>query len=298
MSNGDQMDWSEIIDEAKEWDRRYLDGVVHSLELYEDPHDLQKVIHEFLSYKNRGAFKLTNPHSKRLWMAELILSFLALKRGESGESWDEALESRSVACALVTFTHDEWACADNNIQFGLGRAKQMVRNALNGVDFIAHFEAAPYRNEEWVTDGVVGKLISFHCHAIAWASSRSVLDRLRKRINPRFIPLLGNRSGVQFKKLDSEQDLITALAYISKMPTLGYRTFKKRNGKIGQAKSKISFKSRHHLFTALKKYDLFKFWLSGGDGAKAIREARTKLKGYKPRRPPIDRKRFRQKYLW
>jgi hypothetical protein len=82
---------------------------------------------------------------------------------------------------LITFTHKEWACADNNIQFNIGRAKQMVRNALMGTDFIGCFEAAVYNNEERETDGVVGKLISFHCHAISWASSYSLLSRLRSR---------------------------------------------------------------------------------------------------------------------
>ena len=171
----------------------------------------------------------------------------------------------------------------------------MVRNALMGTDFIGCFEAAVYNNEEWETDGVVGKLISFHCHAISWASSYSLLSRLRSRIKGRFEPILGNRFGVRFAKLKTEKDLVTAVAYIAKMPTLGYRTFKRENGKKRQESSKLSFKSRHHLFTALKKYDLFKFWLSGGDGVKAIRAARAKLKGYKPR-DPIDQNRHRQKY--
>jgi hypothetical protein len=288
------MDWSDIIENANDWDQRYLDGVVHSLELYENPEDLRRVIQEYLSFKNRGAFKATNPYSKRLWLAEILQSFLAIKRGEAGDSWSEALEKGTVACALVTFTHEDWACADTNIQFDLSKAKTMVRNALVGTDFLARFEAAVYKNEEWETGGVTGKLVCFHCHGIVWASSRSVLDRLRTRINPRFAPILSSKAGIRFDSLNTEKDLVAALAYIGKMTTLGKRTVKKANGKTIQKPAKISFKSQHHLFNALKKHDLFKFWLSGGEGVRAIREARTKLKGYKPRRVPN----IRRKYLY
>src|ERR1035437_3467271 len=282
-----------IIRNAEEWDQRYLEVTVHSLERHEDYRTFEQTKRQFLSRKNRGEFNLTNPYSKRLWLPELLHSFLTIIGDRDEAGLDDDYGDLKVACALITFTHKEWACADNNIQFDIGRAKQMVRNALMGTDFIGCFEAAVYNNEEWETDGVVGKLVSFHCHAISWASSYSLLSRLRSRIKGRFEPILGNRFGVRFAKLKTEKDLVTAVAYIAKMPTLGYRTFKRENGKKRQESSKLSFKSRHHLFTALKKYDLFKFWLSGGDGVKAIRAARAKLKGYKPR-DPIDRNRHRQ----
>ena len=286
-----------VILDAEEWDQKYLEVTVHSLERYENGRDLEQTIRQFLSRKNRGEFKITNPYSKRLWLPELLHSFLTIMHNHDEAGLDDDYGDLRVACALITFTHKEWACADNNIQFNIGRAKQMVRNALIGTDFIGCFEAAVYKNEEWETGGVLGKLVCFHCHAIVWASCYSLLSRLRSRIKSRFEPILGNKSGVRLDALKTRKDLLQAVAYIAKMPAMGYRTVRKSNGKKAQEPSRITFKSRHHLFTALKAYDLFKFWLSGGDGVRAIRAARAKLKGYKTR-DPIDRNEHRRKYLW
>ena len=88
---------------------------------------------------------------------------------------------------MVTFIDLSWAFPIDNIKFDLDAAKQKVRNALTGLSFIACFEAACYTNEEWETDGVSGKLVSFHCHALVWATNRSQLVRRRAKINPRLV---------------------------------------------------------------------------------------------------------------
>ena len=266
----------ELIKRAEEYDDLYLNVMVHSVELYSDRSD--EVIEEFLSRRNRETFNLTNPHSKRLWLIELLNGFLAEHRQRVGSKWRE-VERDQTAFALVTLTHKGWVCSQNNIQFDLARAKQKVRNALAGTNFIANFDAALYTNEDWTTEGILGKLVSFHCHAVVWARNRSELDRLRKYIRPRFEPILGNANGARFDSLDTVDDAVRALAYQFKMPFLGYRTTVNQKGKKTQVSTpKLTFLSRWHLFNELNKYSLFDFSLSGGAGAHILRTARNRLK--------------------
>ena len=207
----------ELIKKAEEWDETYAEVTVHALEIYDQDQvdDLQR---EFLSHKNRGAFHLTNHYSKRLWVTALLQSFLNSRRKLYGRSWQQELQNGKVACALVTIVHKDWACADNNIQFDLNRAKRKVRRALVGSNFIANFEAAPYRDERWETNGESGKLICFHCHAIVWAGSLSGLRRLQQKIQGQFKPILGAKRGVNMRRLPTENDLAGALVYNAKMP--------------------------------------------------------------------------------
>jgi hypothetical protein len=194
------------------------------------------------------------------------------------------LKQGRVVCALVTFTDENWACPDTKIEFDLNRAKQKVRNALSGLSFIAAFEAACYVNEKWEKAGKEGNLVSFHCHTVVWATHYSQLSRCRKRIKPRFKPILGNRSGVRFDALKKAEDVGKALRYQAKMPARGYRTVSRGWGKKTQTSAKLSYLSRYRLFTALQQYDLLDFWLAGGEGSQVLREARTKLHEHRERK--------------
>jgi hypothetical protein len=185
------------------------------------------------------------------------------------------LKEGRVVCALVTFTDESWACPDTHIEFDLSRAKQKVRNALGGLSFVAAFEAAYYVNEKWEKAGKEGNLVSFHCHAVVWATHYSQLSRCRKRIKPRFRPILGN-NGVRFDALKKSEDVCKALRYQAKMPALGYRTVPRGWGKKTQASAKLSYLSRYRLFTALQQYDLLDFWLAGGEEQRFfVRRERT-----------------------
>jgi hypothetical protein len=272
----DHFDLDDLIKKAEGYDDLYLKVMVHSVELYsERSYD---IINEFLSRKNRGAFNLTNPHSKRLWLVEVLNEFLAERRRSLGSKWREALQS-DAAFSLVTLTDEAWACADTNIRFDLKLAKQKVRNALAGTNFIANFDAALYKNETWVTSGVKGKLISFHCHAVVWGRNRTELDRLRTYIRPRFEPILGNENGARFDTLKTLEDVAGALAYLPKMTYLGYRTKVDAKGKKTQVSTpKLTYESRWHLFNELKKYSLFEFSLAGSEGVQILRAARNRLK--------------------
>jgi hypothetical protein len=266
----------ELIKRAEEWDKRYLTATVHSLELYDgdDADDLQR---QFLSKRSKGAFKLTNPYAKRLWLPKLMDSFLKSRQRFYGRSWEEDLRSGKVVCALVTFTHEGWACADTNIQFDLGAAKKKVRNALAGLDYIANFEPAVYKNENWLTNGVEGKLISFHCHAVVWVGSASSMYRLASRIHPRFRPILGNGRGVHTKMIRSEVELANTIPYLAKLPAMGKRTELTKTRKKRQCNSKMTFSSRRNLFHALKGHSTFDTWLAGGEGVRILREPRVEL---------------------
>jgi hypothetical protein len=187
------------------------------------------------------------------------------------------------ACALVTFTDETWACPDTAIEFDLERAKQKVRNALNGLSFVAAFEAAHYVNEEWEKNGKRGKLVSFHCHAVVWATHQSQLARRRFRIKPRFRAILGNKTGVRFDVLKKADDLCKAIRYQAKMPARGYRTVAQASGKKTQTSAKLSYLARYRLFTALAQYDLLDFWLAGGEGKWIFRTARKNLAEHRQR---------------
>jgi hypothetical protein len=128
-----------------------------------------------------------------------------------------------------------------------------------------------------------GNLVSFHCHAVVWATHYSQLSRCRKRIKPRFSPILGNKSGVRFDALKKAEDVCKAVRYQAKMPALGYRTVAQGWGKKTQTSAKLSYLSRYRLFTALQQYDLLDFWLAGGEGATILRQARTKLNEHRER---------------
>jgi hypothetical protein len=158
-----------------------------------------------------------------------------------------------------------------------------VRNALSGLSFVAAFEAAYYVNEKWEKAGKEGNLVSFHCHAVVWATHYSQLSRHRKRIKPRFRPILGNKSGVRFDALKKAEDVGKALRYQAKMPARGYRTVSRGWGKKTQTSAKLSYLSRYRLFTALQQYDLLDFWLAGCEGATILREARRKLNAHRER---------------
>ena len=278
MSTEENIDADEIVAAAEKWDSMYLKGTTHSVELYEHAQDVQEIVQEFLSRKNRGAFKLTNPFSKQIWLRELIGVIFDRDVRKTGlVSLGEGLKNGLLACALVTFTDESWACPDTNIEFDVERAKQKVRNALNGLSFIASFEAAYYINETWERDGKRGKLVCFHCHAVVWATSRTQLSRRRTAIKPRFRPLLGNKTGVRFDALKKANDVCSAIRYQAKMPALGYRTVKGNGGKKTQKSAKLSCLSRYRLFKALQRYDLLDFWLGGGEGAGVLSKARKKL---------------------
>src|ERR1700738_2466301 len=297
------VDIDEFVAGTRKWDDLYLQSTIHAVELYQDPHEVQRIIQKFLSGRNKGAFNLTNPWSKRLWLKELLIVFYgsdewrkksgAPDRDDPFYPYTEGpyrpyplmagLKGGRVVCALVTFTDESWACPDTAIKFDLAQAKQKVRNALNGLSFVAAFEAAHYVNEEWEKNGKRGKLVSFHCRAVVWATHQSQLARRRFRIKPRFRAILGNKTGVRFDVLKKADDLCKAIRYQAKMPARVYLSVAQASGKKTHTSAKLSYLARYRLFTALAQYDLLDFWLAGGGGKWIFRTARKSPAGHRRR---------------
>lgn len=265
---------------AEQWDERYSKAITHAIELYESPEDLGHVIEKFLGKKNRGAFWSTNPFSKQLWLGAVIEAYIkshiAQHHNENQAiNFSDCVDDAIGTCALATFTHREWCFSDHNIKFDLKKAKQKVRNALVGYDHISVFEVAYYTNENWVTDRVKGRLVSFHCHSLVWFKNGSERSRLGKKIQPRFMPILGNENGARFDVRKAVKDAMKTLRYQSKLPYYGKRTVVDARGKKTQENAKLSYISRYRLFEALKPYTIFDFWLAGGNATQILKDARS-----------------------
>lgn len=270
-----------ILGDMIEWNGKYLDVVIHAIERYEDEECARKTIRKFLSTNTSQNFRSTNPASRVVWMQTLLETFLAGHSTVGGslnkKPWSIALESGEIICAWMTFTNLHWSTAHTNIQFDLERAKQKIRNCLGGLNFLASFEAAVINNEYMETGGTRGKVVSFHCHAIVWATNMSQLKRRREKVVGRFKPLFGARSSIRIDRLKKEADLHRTLRYQGKMPVLGYRTIPSKRGGKNFAPAKLSGRTHYRLFEAFKHVGLFDLWLGGGEGAKILSEAKQKL---------------------
>lgn len=257
-----------LFDEALKYDERYLEAAIHAVELYDSYDQARERIREFLSRKSKWDFKATNPHSKRIWFEGLIDSYLNSNLKDMRPEGEREDEPR-YKCGMITFTHSDWVCTDVDFKFDLEKAKQKVRNALSGMTFIACFEAAYYVNEEVTKDGKTGNLVSFHCHALVWASSKFKLKRARMFSKSRFKPILGCKSAVRLDVIKSAEDACATIRYMTKMPFYGYRTVVE-GGKTKQKKAKLSSRQNYKLVNAMAAYDLLDLWLAGGQGAELM----------------------------
>lgn len=269
-----------VLRRAKRWDDRYLRVTLHAVEVSNEDDDRKaELIDQFLSYTNRHDFKATNPFSKQMFLPALLDALLKdqerLGRRTLGREHAEGYEPDDVVFALVTFSDAGWTCSDRNIDFDLAQAKQKVRNALGGLNFLGRFEAAHYVNEYHVVDGVKGNLILFHCHALVWSSSHSKLKRMRQRVHGRFRPVAWSKTGMRLQKVSAD-DVPRVVGYIAKMDTLGYRRLS-HGDRNRQDHAAIRPGSRYRFFSHMRQYSLFDFWLAGGEGKVPLRKARKKL---------------------
>ena len=262
-----------LFDDAIKYDERYLEAAIHAVELYDSRDQARERIRDFLSRKSQWDFKATNPYSKQIWFNGLIDSYLNSNLRDM-RPLGERDNVPKYKCGLITYTHSDWVCTDVDFQFDLEKAKQKVRNALSGMTFIACFEAAYYTNEEITKDGKTGKLVSFHCHAIVWASSTYKIKKARMNSKSRFKPILGCKTAVRADTIKSAEDVCGTIRYQTKLPFYGYRTVVE-NGKTTQKKAHLSNRQRFNLLKAMGAYDLLDLWLAGGDGAELLASAKT-----------------------
>ena len=125
----------ELIETAKFFDKQYLDLTIHSLELY-DQFECSELVRKFLSKRNRWAFKVTNPHSKQVWLPALLQAFLGNRRRVGGRRvWRDVYGEQKMACAMVTFVDRDWAFADGAIRFRLAESEAKSSQRFGGHQF-------------------------------------------------------------------------------------------------------------------------------------------------------------------
>ena len=265
---------NEVLQEARVWDKKYLNLTLHAIRNFQSEQDAEELIEWFLSRESVSHFNSANPHSKDMFLAELLPKLLQHISGDS----DDPDQKFVMSCAMGTFLRPEWDFPEGHIDFDIGKAKKIVRNALSGFNHISRFEPVTYQNEFCTKGNVRAPLVCFHCHSLMWTTaSYSQLERLRSSLKYRFRSDRSRDDGPHFSRLQDPRSVATELAYISKMPTLGKRMVERGGLPPLQKSRTISYRSYNHMFNELRKHDMYTLWLSGGDGAKLLREARSRL---------------------
>src|SRR6185369_9113326 len=109
-----------------------------------------------------------NTYSRQILREELVRQ--AIDAGQN-------LFRPGIAVMLASIADFDWACCDRNIQFDICQAKQKIRNAFTGMNFIGVFEPGYYPKVPWLRDDQKGSLVSFHAHLVVWDTSVSKLRR-------------------------------------------------------------------------------------------------------------------------
>jgi hypothetical protein len=233
-----------------------------AIEKFQDPTTAARMICKYLSKESCGDFNLVNPYSRKIMRQELLT--------EAADLEDSLFEVGTVVM-FATFADRKWACCDRAINFDIDAAKQKIRNAMTGMNYLGVFEAALYPGRKWKTDGTVGSLVSFHCHAIVWSTSKSQLRRHKVKITARF-EAVDESDAVTFPVLNhikTMKDLRKVLRYTTKMPFEGYRRVFK-NGRPRNEHTALEPEHHYRLFQHLRKHKVFDAWFAGGEGTSIL----------------------------
>src|SRR4051794_35479513 len=125
-------------------DKKYLGVLRAAIFKFEEAEQAKKTIRRYLSRSRRHYLNLVNPYSRQEFR-EYLLTAVA------------DMEDTKVATAgvvmLASLSDRGWACCDRNFKFDFVNAKQKIRNAFAGMDYIAVFEAGVYPETPWEADG-------------------------------------------------------------------------------------------------------------------------------------------------
>jgi hypothetical protein len=224
-----------------------------------------KTISKYLSQEKLVDFNLVNPHARKVFREYLLMELADV------EGWQFPSGG---AIMLATFADRAWACCDRALNFDFDKAKQKIRNALSGMDYIAAIEAGVYPHTQWTTDGITGCLVSFHCHAVVWSTSKSVLRRHKTKIADRFEPVHEDDKQVpRLDNLKTIKDVLKVIRYLTKMTLEGYRR-KPSGKKVVQVHTDLNAGHHYRLFKFLRGRSLFDAWLGGGTGTELLRHAK------------------------
>lgn len=165
--NKDKTNGSEkILHVSDKWDEMYREAVVAAIRKYSD--DPEEVIYRYLSFGRRTEFNLTNTYARAIFRLELLQAWLDLEKH---------IFRRGIVVMWASIADHDWACCDRKITFDYQIAKQKIRNAFVGRNFIGVIEPGYYPEVGWETDDQAGSLISFHAHIVVWDTSKSKLRR-------------------------------------------------------------------------------------------------------------------------
>jgi hypothetical protein len=246
-------------------DAEYLAELRAAIYRFEGQEIGAKTISRYLSQEKLAEFNLVNPYARKVFREHLLMEVADV------EEWRFA---GGGAIMLATFADRAWACCDRALNFDFDKTKQKIRNALSGMDYIAVIEAAVYPHTKWTTDGITGCLVSFHCHAVVWSTSKSVLRRHQAKIADRFEPVHEDDKKLPvLNNLKTMKDLLKVIRYLTKMILEGYRR-KVLKGKVGQVHTDLNAGQHYRLFKFLRGRSLFDAWLAGGKGAEVLRHAK------------------------
>jgi hypothetical protein len=262
----------QFLKSAEKWDRRYRIAAMEAITALSPSEEIaERRIKKYLSKDRCNQFNLANSHSRALFRRHLLAS--------ASELEGELYQSGRVVM-MATFVDQSWAFPDHEIEFDFKAAKQKVRNAFAGIDYIGAFEPAVYPDEEVTTESGTGSLVSFHAHVIVWSTSESKLRRHKLKIAKRFTPLVGD-DGLSFPRLDNLKTLLEfrkMLRYATKMPVEGYARVEE-NGRTRQ--DNIALEARHYyrLIGFLRRHTVFDAWFAGGEGSQIFKAAKTQSIG-------------------
>src|ERR1035437_7030694 len=237
-------------------DAEYITALEAAIYQFQGQEIGAKTISKYLSQEKLAKFNLVNPYARNVFRKYLLMELADV------EGWQFPSGG---AIMLATFADRAWACCDRACNFDFDKAKQKIRNALSGMDYIAVIEAAVYPHTKWITDGITGCLVSFHCHAVVWSTSKSKLRRHKAKIAARFKPVHQDdtKTFPVLNNLKTMKDLLTVIRYLTKMTLEGYRR-KSSNRKVVQAHTDLSASHHYRLFKFLRGRRLFYAWLAGG----------------------------------
>ena len=215
------MDLEKFLNPPDKWDARYRQAVIAAIRKYQ-PDRAEKIIQRYLSLERRGEFNMVNTYARRIFRRELLASAF---------DFETYLFRPGIVVMWATIVDRDWACCDRDITFDFHAAKQKLRNAFTGMNFIGVIEPGYYTEIEWKSANQVGGLISFHAHVVVWDTSESKLRRHQRKIRVRFLPVApDDRSTPRLDKLQEPDDLRKVLRYSTKMPFEGYGKEEKAKG--------------------------------------------------------------------
>jgi hypothetical protein len=280
------MDLEKFLYPSDKWDARYRKAVVAAIQQYE-PVRADKIIQRYLAPARRAEFNLANTYARRIFRKELLATALDLETN---------LFRPGLVVMWASIADRAWACCDRDIDFDYRAAKQKLRNAFTGMNFIGVIEPGYYPKVKWERDGQAGCLVSFHAHIVVWDTSESKLRRHLRKIKVRFLPVApDDRRNATLNQLKTFKDLLKTLRYSTKMPFEGYDREKKASdgtdeesesdsaeesnenpasNSIEQRHAKLEAIHHFRLFKFTRKHSVFDAWFAGGDGAKVLRDAR------------------------